>query len=108
MKDYYTKPNTTAVSPLISRDGLLTSPKAVARRVRLLTDDAHADRVNESRRRSGQRKKGLLLTLTRTNRISLERLKFHLSRGRDVGDIAIRENVTVSAVRQAISEIKGA
>lgn len=108
MKDYYAKPNTTAVSPLISRGGLLTDPKSAARRSRTLTDDAYADRVNEQKRKSEQRKRGRLLTLTRPNRISLERLKFHLSKGRDVGDIAIRENVTVSAVQQAIAEIKGA
>ena len=100
------KPEISPVAPTFRRE-YSTKPAAIKARSRYLNDDSYAEAEIARKRRNDAAKKVRVLSATRINRISLDRLRFHLSKGRDVGDIAIRENVTVSAVQQAIAEIKG-
>jgi hypothetical protein len=100
-----------------------TNPKAVASRTaRLLNDDlaARQDAARKARYRR-QRAKRIatdtrvreqLRTTQYTGRAVnaakawLATVARHLSKGRDVGDIAVRENVRVARVLEAIETIK--
>ena len=100
-----------------------TTPKAIASRTaRLLSDDLAAKqdakrkaiygakRTETLRHRANEREQTIALRHT-TRGVAfakrfLAKVQHHLSRGRDVGDIAVRENVTVSRVEKAIAEIR--
>ena len=95
-----------------------TRPEAVASRHRRLIDDAFAKREAESSRRYRGRKRTEKLRRkaaevgvmrdggTRLAKAFLQRVARHLDRGRDAGDIAVRERVTVSRAQAAIRELK--
>jgi len=96
-----------------------TRPKAVAARLRRLTDDAFADREAETSKRTRARKRiAHLLALAGQRGVVhggtgvsiakafLRRVERHLSRGRDVGDIAIRERVTVRRAAEAVEMVR--
>ena len=78
-------------------------------RTRRLVDDEYAKRINESTRKSKAKRKLKQVKDDSMNRARLmrdafaKRVQFHLSRGRDVGDIAVRENVPVSKVLSVIN-----
>ena len=89
-----------------------TNQKAIRARIKRLTDDAWADKVNALRIRQHRAKRARDLTAAAKRRATpwptrrpepngalVARVKHHLAKGRDVGDIAIRELVMVSVVQ---------
>jgi hypothetical protein len=91
---------------------LSTTKLAIYHRQRRLLSDEIADKVTASNKASRNRAKSKKMAakfgasnLTRVSRVLTSRVKHHLSRGRDVADIAIREMVLVSEVQRAIEEI---
>jgi hypothetical protein len=92
------------------------NPDAVRMRLRRLHDDAWRDRTNEqaAARYRAKRQRALLAAasdradMTRLriaqepSKALLRRVEHHLSRGRDAGDIAVRERVPLRLVLRAI------
>lgn len=94
------------MSTPISTRRLSSTKGAVYMRTKYLTDDQYADRVlaadiARKRRARGAEVIGSLVQASRIRNIrgSLSRrIAFHVSKGRDAADIAIRESVPVSVV----------
>jgi hypothetical protein len=91
-----------------------TKPKSVAARQRYLNSDTAAENSAKSKRRHAGKK-----VATRSSSISDDRLRlfkpdsaagrriaFHLSRGRDAGDIAVRERLLVGVVVKMIDAVQ--
>jgi hypothetical protein len=87
-------------------------PGAIRNRAYELTNDAAADR--RIARNKAWRNKKRVETLTKersffksmvSSKAKLARVAFHLAKGRDAGDIAVRENWPVSDVLRFISEL---
>jgi hypothetical protein len=100
-----------------------THPAAVYWRNRRLQHDDVAERTNAGNRKSRARRhakkladatkdREQLLTTNRTGRAAnaakvwLATVARHLSKGRDAGSIAVRENVRVAKVLEAIATLK--
>ena len=90
-------------------DGFSQTPNAVRIRQKREVDDEFADKMNESKKRSVKKAKakkvkakanGLIWALKAPYRI--DRIKHHLSKGRDAADIAVRESWLVSDVLKLI------
>ena len=94
------------------------SKSAVYFRTRRLVDDEFSERTKAQRlRRDGLKKSAAIkrdahsAVFGRSKRAFefsesfLSRIRFHLSKGRDAGDIAIRERMLVSDVVRAISHV---
>ena len=90
-----------------------TKPRSIAARKRYLTSQTAADKSAIAKRRTAGKE-----AVKRTSSISTDRLRFfkpesamgrriafHLSKGRDPGDIAVRERLSVSAVNQMIEAV---
>jgi hypothetical protein len=116
------KPNTSAVDPLL-RGPQSTTPHAVYQRIhRLHNPDAYAasDKANKARKRirigeakqakTMQRAQVMVKAAARFGAESYlaTRVRFHLSKGRDASDIAIRENILVSVACELVKLVKGA
>lgn len=97
---------------------LSTHPAAVRLRERRLQEDGFAEKmdayVQQSRRHKRHRELKTLAenrlvakASNRSRKALLDRIRFHLSKGRDSGDIAIRERLLVSKVQEIITEIQG-
>ena len=100
-----------------------THPAAVYWRNRRLQRDDITERTNAGNRKSWARRRAKkiadaakdreqLLTTNRTGRVAnasktwLATVSRHLSKGRDAGDIAVRENVSVAKVMETIQTLK--
>jgi hypothetical protein len=96
---------------------LSQNPKAKYARDRRLQDDEFANRCLQTNRRIHARKRLTALAvrasvaadakLRHGAKAFLERLRHHLAKGRDAGDIAIREGIKVSVVVAAMQQIAG-
>lgn len=92
------------------------NPEAVARRVRYLTDDGFAERLKHAKVRSRAKAKQAALASDRSVKYPTQsrhfasafrrRVEFHLSRGRDIGYIAVAENQPVSEVVRVVGLIR--
>lgn len=89
-----------------------TSKLAVYQRQRRLLSDDAEDKANASTKKHRRNAKAKKLaekfkasTLCRFTKALTARVRRHLSKGRDVSDIAIREMVMVSDVQRIIEEI---
>lgn len=91
-----------------------TKPRSVAARQRYLTSPTAADKSAVAKRRTAGKR-----VAERTSSISSDRLRlfkpesamgrriaFHLSRGRDAGEIAVRERLAVSVVIKMIEAVQ--
>lgn len=90
---------------------LSTSPKAIAARARRLLDPAWAEHVNAQRMRYHRAKRARQLAKAAfsraiprpssmgPSRALVARVEHHLARGRDLGDIAVRERIPLSVAR---------
>jgi hypothetical protein len=91
------------------RDHYSSRSAAIAARTKMLTDDAASDREAAIRKvRRGKKKAAQIAqtrNVTRIQQLSQERVAFHLSKNRDAGTIAVRENVPVSVVRGIIDSL---
>lgn len=96
-----------------------TTPKAIAARLRRLHDPEWAERTNAARRRyyAMARIKDVSDMATRNaslhpsqrwepTRLMQDRVRNHLARGRDVGDIAIREGIKVSVAKRIVDHVR--
>ena len=96
-----------------------TTPKAIASRQRRLLDDEAAARDAERSRKANGRKRIVAIrarsefyTTTRrgekpkVSKDFVRRVRWHLSKGRDAGDIATREFARISRVLEAIELAK--
>lgn len=89
-----------------------TNKKSIASRNKYLLDDDFAERESV-RKKQYYNKKQLQKTLKKRNdsykdnfRASLvKRIQFHLNKGRDVANIAVRENLLVSHVQEVVNQI---
>jgi hypothetical protein len=90
-------------------DGFSQTPNAIRIRQKREVDDEFADKMNESKKRFVKKAKtkkvkakaaAMLGSIKAPHRIS--RIKHHLSKGRDVADIAVREGWMVSDVLKMI------
>jgi len=96
------------------KDRPLSQIKSVAaqRDKRLLSDEVaekHNSATNASRRRRKAKElaeKFSSSNISRVQRRIVDRVRHHISRGRDVSDIAIREMVMVSDVQRIVDAIK--
>ena len=85
---------------------LSQTPGAVYMRTRYLTDDQWSEQVQKADVARKRRKRGADLVQQRKGTARYvnvrgalaRRVAFHISKGRDAADIAIRENVPVSVV----------
>ena len=101
--------------PLLAQN-LTTGKAAVYNRLRKLHSDQAADKAAEASKRAARRKKDIKLKSKASELNSMlqrgggvpimNRIKFHLSKGRDVGDIAVRERLRVSDVQAMIDHLK--
>jgi len=99
---------------LYFRDGFSDKKPAVYSRTKRLLDDGYADRTKASKKKSDNRKRSRKARIEQDTKAKilnlrgslLTRIRFHLGRGRDAGDIAIRENLRTSVVRSAIDQIQ--
>jgi hypothetical protein len=96
-----------------------TNPDAVRARLRRLHDPAWRDRVNAQHMARYRAKRHRALLAAASDRADMTRLRIaqepskallrrvehHLSRGRDAGDIAVRENVLLSLAQRAVGLI---
>lgn len=89
------------------------SPQARYLRQRRLVDDEFDQRCLEENLKSYRRRRLKELATNNTMRATwmrngfVDRVRHHLSNGRDVGDIAVREGVPVSRVAAAVEQIGG-
>lgn len=91
-----------------------TKPRSVAARQRYLTSPTAADKSAAAKRRTAGKEAAKLTQSISSDRLRLfrpesamgRRIAFHLSRGRDAGDIAVRERLSVSAVNQMIEAVQ--
>jgi hypothetical protein len=101
-------------SPFIASRPLSSKPEAVRQRNLRLTDDEYANRSMEYSRQAKRREayKAQIHSLeSRKSELSKmgklkTRILHHLSKGRDVGSIAIRESLLVSTVQQVVDQIR--
>ena len=96
--------------PLLRDIHYSTHPAAVATRKRRAADPDYArasDRSRTERYRAGRVQKLRTNAWRRLHQApaKLERIKFHLSRGRDAGSIAVREGWLVSDVEKLIAQL---
>lgn len=89
---------------------LSQNPKSVYRRLRNLTDDAFREKNRlRSKRDYGKRAQQKIAKARETRLVKDEflvgRVKFHLSKGRDVGTIAVIENKPVSKLLPIIEQL---
>ena len=93
------------------KDHYTKSPKAAYERAKYLTDDAFAEKRIAYNKQYYRRKKCEAVVESRhsiarwISRGHESQIKHHISKGRDAGDIAIRMNIPVSYVVQAIERI---
>jgi hypothetical protein len=86
-------------------------PGAIANRLRRLTDDQYSEKeIIRKRKQYGETRtrqivKTAFLFLPRVE-IQLERVKFHLSKGRTAADIVTRERWPMSRVVECIAQIE--
>jgi len=98
---------------LIRTDSYSQTPAALYQRNKRLTDEAYNEIVNSSnkRYRNRQAAKKVLRTANgesafsnaSRNKYLTTRIAHHLSKGRSIADIVIRENAPVSLVKQLIA-----
>lgn len=84
---------------------LSTSPAAVYARERRMRDPEFAKRgrkVAKERYRQKIFQKAMIDAKARIGSRMADRVRFHMSRGRDAGDIAIREGIPVSVAQKFI------
>lgn len=96
--------------PLLREIDYSTHPAAVAMRKRRAEDPALQQEDNAKRTklyRAGRVQKLRTDAWRRLHQspVKLERIKHHLSRGRDAGDIAVREGWLVSDVEKLIAQV---
>ena len=96
--------------PLLRNINYSTHPAAVAMRKRRAADPARqlADNAARTKRyRTGRVQKLRTNAWRRLHQApaKLERIRFHLSRGRDAGSIAVREGWLVSDVEKLIAQL---
>lgn len=94
-----------------------TNPKAIAARARRLLDPAWAEHVNAQRTRYHRAKRARQLAQAAISRAVprpssmgppkalVARVAHHLARGRDVGDIAVRERIMASVAKNIVDQI---
>lgn len=96
--------------PLLRDINYSTHPTAVAMRKRRLDDPARQLADNAARtklyraKQENKVRKGARMR-AHMNPGKLERIRFHLSRGRDAGSIAVREGWLVSDVEKLIAQL---
>ena len=97
----------------IAEKPLSQNPQNIRRRERRLTDDSFLEKVYKSNKRSRNKKSHFmavmrldLMTKTCNEGTLLKRVRFHLSKGRDAGRIAVAEGKPVSKIIAAIEQIK--
>ena len=96
-----------------------TRPKSIRARIKRLLDDAAADAENARRRRHYAAKVQERLARLASANASLrpsrpfvpakamqDRVRRHLARGRDAGDIAIREGIMLSVARRIVDHVR--
>lgn len=91
-----------------------THPKAVASREKYRNDPSRPDKAAANNRRWAGKKVAKRTSSISSDRLRLfrpesamgRRIAFHLSRGRDAGDIAVRERLSVSTVNQMIEAVQ--
>ena len=93
---------------------LSTNPRSIYSRVRMLTSDAASDA--KAARDKKRRNKKMHLGLINGNKIYTkiaahskgleDRVRFHLSRGRDAADIVTREGIKASIILAIVAKIK--
>lgn len=106
--------------PSPRRTGYSMTPEAVRARTKRLLDDGWSDEIDRrtklyrGRITARRLRDKAHLKAHRTNSMPWEpspklqaRIRHHLARGRDVGDIAVREGIMVSLVAQALAQMGG-
>jgi len=96
-----------------------TTPKAIAARLRRLHDPKWAEAQNAARRRyyAAKRVRGINDMANRNasftpsrqwrpSRVMEDRVRYHLSRGRDAGEIAIRDGIKVSIAKRIVDHVR--
>ncbi len=99
---------------LIGNESPSMTRGAVYQRVRRLTNEAFSDAVDASNRKSKNKRKQKALikknefaTCTVSHSKAMEdRVRFHLSRGRDAADIVTREGIKASIILAIVAKIK--
>ena len=101
---------------LISSEHLSETPEAIRSRARRLHNDAYVDsqrQINKLKRNKEAIKKiikkangGSAFSDTNRNKYLTTRIAHHLSRGRSIADIVVRENAPVSLVRQLVKAME--
>ena len=106
-------PKGPKTSAAIINENLSDSPGARYQREKRLTDDAYCEKQDASVKRHKARLKVAQITkessgqsFTRFVKPNVGRIAFHLSKGRDIGDIAIRERLMVSKVQEVVEMIQ--
>lgn len=97
-----------------------TKPKSIRARLKRLHDDAAADAENARRRRYHNAKVQERLARLASANASLrpsrpfvptkamqQRVLHHLSKGRDVADIAVRERIKVTVAQRIVDHVRG-
>ena len=105
--------NTTATSPLLARTPASKNKYVVNARTKKLLDDAYSDRVIAQGRKSRNKTTGARKLKSSKERAAVldkhgtlyKRIAYHLSKGRSVADIVIRENLPASVVTEIINSL---
>ena len=97
----------------LTRDQFSRTPRAVRQRTRRMASDVYNEHVNELSRNSKRRlrvaevrKNANWNHWTTRGAVALERVRHHLSRGRDAADIAVRERWLMSYVNELVATVK--
>lgn len=116
------KRNLNAVDPLLRADSQSTTPHAIAIRIHRLHHPEAFEAMNLAKKLKKRVEVGRELVKHTTQRGDLirkvttrlngnsplaTRVRFHLSKGRDASDIAIRENILVSTAQELVKLVKG-
>jgi len=101
------------MATLTSMDVYSSNPIAVRTRVRRLLNDAYDESCALQKKRSRDSKKAKAVLEFASGKASPNRSKYlttriahHLSRGRSIADIVVRENAPVSLVKQLIAAME--
>ena len=97
-----------------TRSKLSNSDVAIRLRSKYLTNDKYANGEIIRKRRHAAKKKANIVLSDAGHKASMikpygptwKRIEYHLSKGRDAGDIAVRESLKVSAVQSIIDQVQ--
>lgn len=103
---------------LIKADSYSQTPASIYQRTKRLTDEAYNEIVKSSNKRYRNKQAakkairkangGSAYSCSNRNKYLTARIAHHLSRGRSIADIVVRENAPVSLVQKLVKDMEAA